>query len=59
MRGAVQLGAYMHFIDLISIWASLKGQSVGKRICLQWVVRFLGREDPLEKERATHSGIFA
>ena len=41
-------------------WASLVAQSVKNQLAMQetWV-RFLGREDPLEKEMAIHSSILA
>ena len=41
-------------------WASLVAQTV-KRLPVMWEthVRSLGREDPLEKEMATHSSILA
>ena len=41
-------------------WASLVAQMVKNLPAMQetWV-RFLGREDPLEKGMATHSSIFA
>ena len=43
-----------------SKWASLIAQSVKNLPAMQktWV-QFLGREDPLEKEMATHSSILA
>ena len=42
------------------LWASLIAQSVKNLSAMQetWV-RFLGQEDPLEKEMATHSSILA
>ena len=42
------------------MWASLVAQSV-KNLPAMWEtwVRFLGPEDPLEKEIATHSSILA
>ena len=42
------------------LWASLIAQSVKNLPAVQktWV-RLLGWEDPLEKERATHSSILA
>ena len=45
---------------LVSHWASLVAQRV-KRLAamLETWVRSLGREDPLEKEMATHSSILA
>ena len=45
---------------LCSLWASLIAQSVKNLPAMQetWV-QFLGWEDPLEKEMATHSSIFA
>ena len=44
----------------LSLWASLIAQLVKKLPTVQetWV-RFLDREDPLEKEMATHSSILA
>ena len=46
--------------SLIQAWASLVAQRV-KRLSavLETWVRSLGREDPLEKEMATHSSILA
>ena len=45
---------------LILILASLLAQSVKNLPAIQETqVRFLGREDPLEKEMATHSSILA
>ena len=45
---------------LIVGWASLVAQTVKNLPAMQvtWV-RFLGLEDPLEKEMATHSSILA
>ena len=45
---------------IIIAWASLMAQTV-KRLHAMWdtQVRSLGREDPLEKEMATHSNILA
>ena len=42
------------------VWASLLAQTV-KRLPVLWEtqVQSLDREDPLEKEMATHSGILA
>ena len=47
-------------IKLLDIWASLVAQTV-KRLPAMWEtrVRFLGQEDPLEKEMAIHSSILA
>ena len=44
----------------IGLWASLVVQRL-KRLPAMWEtwVRSLGREDPLEKEMATHSSILA
>ena len=43
-----------------SLCASLVAQSVKNLPALQEIqVQFLGREDPLEKEMATHSSILA
>ena len=48
-----------NFSDYFS-WASLITQSVENLLVMQETqVRFLGREDPLEKKMATHSRIFA
>ena len=48
-------GICMH---LPEIWASLIAQLVKNPPAMQeTLVRFLGREDPLEKEMATHSSI--
>ena len=38
-------------------WACLIAQSVKNLPAMQIWVRFLGQEDPLEKEMATHSSI--
>ena len=45
---------------LVPVWASLVAQMVKRLPTVQetWV-RSLGREDPLEKEMATHSSILA
>ena len=45
---------------LVDFWASLVAQRV-KRLPAMWEtwVQSLGREDPLEKEMATHSSILA
>ena len=43
---------------LLSAWASLVAQSVVKNQPAN-AVQSLGREDPLEKEMATHSSILA
>ena len=41
-------------------WASLVAQKVKSLPAMQEIqVRFLGQEDPLEKEMATHSSILA
>ena len=47
-------------VDLMVFWASLVAQRL-KRLPAMWEtqVRSLGREDPLEKEMATHSSILA
>ena len=47
-------------IILIHAWTSLVAQTV-KRLSTMWgtQVRSLGREDPLEKEMATHSSTIA
>ena len=44
----------------MSFWTSLVAQMV-KRLSTMWETRVqsLGREDPLEKEMATHSSILA
>ena len=43
-----------------SVWASLVAQSVKNLPAIQETcVRFLGWEDPLEKEMVTHSSILA
>ena len=55
----------MHFLlsDTTSLsvkWASLVAQRVKHLpVIRKTQVRFLGREDPLEKEMATHSSILA
>ena len=43
------------------LWAALVSQRLKKKKILmqETQVRFLGQEDPLEKEMATHSSIFA
>ena len=45
---------------MLAPWASLVAQTV-KRLPTMWETRVwsLGREDPLEKEMATHSGVLA
>ena len=47
-------------IDLMVFWASLVAQRL-KRLPAMWEtqVQSLGRENPLEKEMATHSSILA
>ena len=47
-------------IKLLDIWASLVAQTV-KHLPAMWEtrVRFLGQEDPLEKEMAIHSSSLA
>ena len=48
------------FLSIPISGASLISQSVKNLPAMQETrVRFLGREDPLEKEMATHSGILA
>ena len=48
------------FIDDPEVWASLIAQLVKNLPAMQeTLVRFLGQEDPLEKEMATHSSILA
>ena len=66
----LELTAYKYFLSMIKVtykyiillytWASLVAQRV-KRLPAMWEtwVRFLGQEDPLEKEMATHSSILA
>ena len=45
---------------LVPVWASLVAQMVKRLPTMQETrVRSLGREDPLEKEMATHSSILA
>ena len=47
-------------MNLESLWASLIAQSVKNLPAMQMTwVRFLGPEDPLEKEMSTHSSILA
>ena len=58
------MGLSLPIPDLVSCigekWAFLKAQSVKNLPVMQETcVRFLGREDPLEKEMATHSSIIA
>ena len=47
-------------LPLFTFWASLVAQTV-KRVPAMWEtqVRFLGREDPLEKDMAIHSSTLA
>ena len=46
--------------DVLCIWASLVVQPVKNLSAMQETrVQFLGQEDPLEKEMATHSSILA
>ena len=47
-------------LDLSNTWASQVAQTVKNLFAVQetWI-RFLGREDPLEKGMATHSSILA
>ena len=47
-------------LDLSNTWASQVAQTVKNLSAVQetWI-RFLGREDPLEKGMATHSSILA
>ena len=47
-------------VKVVVLWASLVTQSL-KHLPAMWEtwVRSLGREDPLEKEMATHSSILA
>ena len=54
---------YIYVIDIVYIyinWTSLVAQTV-KRVSTTWETRVqsLGREDPLEKEMATHSSTIA
>ena len=48
------------FINYMRNWASLVAQSVKNLLAMQetWV-QFLGKEDSLEKETATHSSVLA
>ena len=51
---------FVEFSSLTFPRASLVAQLVKNLPAMQeTLVRFLGREDPLEKEMATHSGILA
>ena len=52
--------SYIFSYELVTSWASLIAQSVKNLPAMQetWV-QFLGWEDPLEKEMATHSSILA
>ena len=51
---------YSYRLLCISMWASLLGQTVKNLPLMQETqVQSLGREDPLEKEPATHSSILA
>ena len=56
-QGVLVYGAHMW---LVSVWDSLEAQTV-KRLPATWEtqVQSLGREDPLEKEMATHSSTLA
>ena len=50
---------YSYRVLCISMWASLLGQTVKNLPLMQETqVQSRGREDPLEKEMATHSKIF-
>ena len=48
------------YLIIVLLWASLVAQLVENLPAMQetWI-RFLGREDPLEKEMATHSSALA
>ena len=48
------------YLIIVLLWASLVAQLVENLPAMQetWI-RFLGREDPLEKGMATHSSILA
>ena len=65
MRGKFNAGCFVSISDflrafVIDFWASLLAQLVKNPPAMQETpVRFLGWEDPLEKERATHSSILA
>ena len=54
----ILLGLFLIFIQLHKRLASLIAQSVKNLPVMQETrVQFLGREDPLEKEMATHASI--
>ena len=47
-------------MNIMHVWASLVAQTVNRLPAMQETrVRFLGWEDPLEKEMATHSSTLA
>ena len=52
--------SFVIICNYIIIWVSLMAQRLKRLPAMQetWVL-FLGREDPLEKEMATHSSILA
>ena len=55
-----EIEASQSSIKLYKLWASLVAQLVKNLPAVQETqVRFLGWEDPLEKEMATHSSILA
>ena len=60
--GVVSVKAFgpLFYLGCLCIWASLVAQRL-KRLPAMWEtwVQSLGREDPLEKEMATHSSILA
>ena len=48
------------YIKMMALWASLVAQTVKRLPAMQETrVRFLGQEDPLEKEMAIYSSILA
>jgi len=56
----IVLGATYQYLVLFSFLASLIAQLVKNHPAMQKsLVRFLGREDPLEKGKATHFSILA
>ena len=59
----VLVSAVQQHESAITKWAFLKAQRVknlpAKQETQEMLVRFLGQEDPLEEEMATHSSILA
>ena len=60
MSRVVVSGATYHYLVLLSFLASLIAQLVKNLPTMQeTLIQFLGREDPLEKGKSTHSSILA